>query len=218
MKHGLLALAAVIVLAIGAPASAQYMYIDVNGDGLNTTADVLSPSVTSVDIWLATNKSLSDPSNLDSPLIDQTCKTDASSMTINSYQIIFTAPAGGITYGAWTDNMGFTIVVGDAQGGNDNIVGRASAVSQPPGTYKLGSMAISVVGNPVLTFAGTTSLSGQVFTCFGSQCGGINFDNTLKYNDPPTADLGDWTSIGPTRSTIPVTETTWGKIKTLYNK
>ena len=50
MKHGLLALAAVIVLAIGAPASAQYMYIDVNGDGLNTSADVLSPSVTTVDI------------------------------------------------------------------------------------------------------------------------------------------------------------------------
>lgn len=147
----------------------------------------------------------------------QACKTADGDLTINSYQIIFTAPQGGITYGAWTDNMGFTIVVGDGQGGNDNIVGRASPASQPPGQYKLGSMAISVVGNPVLTFAATTTLSGQVFTCFGSQCGGINFDNTLKYNNPPTVDMGDWTSIGPTYSTIPVTPTTWGKIKNLYN-
>ena len=47
-------------------------------------------------------------------------------------------------------------------------------------------------------------------TAFGSICGGSQFDNTLY--------LGiDWFSIGPTRSTIPVTETTWGKIKSLYN-
>jgi len=215
MKHGLLVLAAFLALAIGVPASAQYMYLDVNGDGVNTSADVITPSTTSVDIWLATNQSLADPNAVagSSPLalVPQACKTDAGAMTINSYQIIFTAPVGGITYGAWTDNMGFTIVVGDAQGGNDNIIGRASASSQPPGTYKLGSMAITASGNPTLTFAVTTSLSGQVFTCFGSQCGGNDFDNTLKYN-------GDWNSIGPTYSTIPVTPTTWGKIKNLYNR
>lgn len=210
MKHGLLVLAAFIALAIGVPASAQYMYIDVNGDGLNTNADVLTPSTTGVDIYLATNKSLSVPSDPNSALVDQTCKTDAGAMTINSYQLILTAPSGGITYGVWTDNMGFTIDVGSAQGGNDDVIGKASATSQPAGTYKLGHLALTVTGNPTLTFSATTSLSGAVFNCFGSQCGGLDFDNTLKYNT-------DWDSIGPTRSTIPVTETTWGKIKNLYN-
>lgn len=212
MKHGLLVLAAFIALAIGVPASAQYMYIDVNGDGLNTATDVLTPSTTGVDIYLATNKKLTDPNNIDSPVIPTTCQTDPVELTINSYQIILTAPSGGVTYGAWTDNMGFTIPVGNAQGGNDMVIGWASATPQPAGTYKLGHLALGVSGsNVTLTFAITTSLAGDVFTCFGSLCGGIDFDNTPKYN-------GDWQSIGPTRSSIPVTETTWGKIKTLYNK
>ena len=211
MKHGLLVLAAFIALAIGVPASAQYMYIDVDGDGLNTAADVLTASTTGVDIYLATDKKLTDPNNYDSAVIPTTCQTDPVPLTINSYQIILTAPQGGITYGLWTDNMGFDIPVGNAQGGNDKVIGWASATSQPPGTYKLGHLALGVSGNATLTFAVTTSLAGDVFTCFGSQCGGLDFDNTPKYNT-------DWQSIGPTRSAIPVTETTWGKIKTLYNK
>lgn len=210
MKHGLLVLAAFIALAIGVPASAQYMYIDVNGDGLNTTLDVLSPSVTGVDVYLATDKSLTNPNDPNSALVSTTCAFGPDNLTINSYQMILNAPAGGVTYGAWTDNMGFTIDVGNAQGGNDDVIGWASATPQPAGTYKLGHLALSVTGNPVLTFSATTSLSGAVFTAFGSQCGGSDFDNTMKY---PT----DWTSIGPTRGTIPVTETTWGNIKNLYN-
>jgi len=210
MKHGLLVIAAFVALAIGVPASAQYLYYDVDGDGLNTSADVLTPSTTGVDVWIATNKSLSNPNLPDSPLVDATCATDPSPLTINSYQIIMTAPSGGVTFGAWTDMMGFTIDAGNAQGGNDKVAGWASATSQPAGTYKLGHLAITVTGNPVLTFAGTTSLGGAIINGFGSSCGGQDFDNTLKY---PT----DWTSIGPTRSTIPVTETTWGKIKNLYN-
>lgn len=212
MKHGLLVLAAFIALAIGVPASAQYMYIDVNGDGLNTSADVLTASTTGVDIWLATDKQLTDPNNYDSAVIPATCTLGPDPLTINSYQIILTAPQGGVTYGAWTDNMGFTIPVGNAQGGNDKVIGWASATSQPPGTYKLGHLVLSASGNAVLAFAVTTSLAGDVFTCFGSLCSGPpDFDNTPKYDQ-------DWKSVGPTRSAIPVTETTWGKIKTLYNK
>lgn len=210
MKHALPVLAALIALAFSAPVSAQYMYIDVNGDGLNTSADVLTPSVTGVDIYLATNKSLSDPSDPASALVDATCQTDVAELTINSYQMILTAPTGGVTYGAWTDNMGFTIPVSNTQGGNDNVIGWASPTSQPPGTYKLGHLALTVSGTPILTFAVSTTLSDQVFTSFGSQCGGHDFDNTLKYNT-------DWASIGPTWIPIPVTETTWGKIKTLYH-
>jgi hypothetical protein len=209
MKHALLVLAAFLALTISAPASAQYMYIDVNGDGLNTSADVLTPSVTGVDIYLATNKALSDPSDPSSPIIDATCQTDVAELTINSYQMILTTPSGGVTYGAWTDNMGFVIDLGNMTAGNDDVIGWATPTPLPAGTYKLGHLAITVIGNPILTFAVTTSLSDQVFTAFGSQCGGHDFDNTMKYNT-------DWQSIGPTWIPIPVTETTWGKIKNLY--
>ena len=209
MKHGLLALAAILVLAIGVPASAQYMYIDVNGDGANTSADVLGPATTGVDVWLITNKNLSNPLDYDSPLVDATC-IDGGAFTINSYQIILTAPSGGVTYGAWTDNMGFSIDVGNVQAGNDDVVGWAGVTPLTPGTYKLGHLALTVSGSPTLTFAQSTSALGTAVTAFGSICGGSQFDNTLY--------LGiDWFSIGPTRSTIPVTETTWGKIKSLYN-
>jgi len=209
MTHRLLVLAAFLALALGVPASAQYMYIDVNGDALNTNADVLTPSVTGVDVYLATNKSLSNTSDPNSALVTATCATDASPLTINSYQMILTAPSGGVTYGAWTDNMGFTIDLGNTSGGNDDVIGWASPTPQPAGTYKLGHLALTVVGNPVLTFAVSTTLSNAVFTAFGSQCGGQDFDNTLKYNT-------DWQSVGPTRIPIPVTATTWGKIKSLY--
>ena len=43
---------------MGAPAAtAQYMYLDTNGDGVHTAADVLQPNgtPTTVDVWLRTN-------------------------------------------------------------------------------------------------------------------------------------------------------------------
>lgn len=211
MKHGLLVLAAILALAIGVPASAQYMYFDVNGDGVNTTADVLSPSTTGVDIYLATDKKLSDFNNFDSAVIAATCNAGPYSLTINSYTMILTAPVGGVTYGTWADNMGFTTDVGNGQAGNDDWIGWASSVILPAGTYKLGHLPLTVSSaSAYLTFATSTTINATAITSFGSQCIGNDFDNTMKL-------ASDWFSIGPTRSGIPVTETTWGRIKSLYN-
>lgn len=211
MKHGLLVLAAVLALAIGVPASAQYMFIDVNGDGANTTADVLTPSTTGVDIYMNTNHSLSNINDFDSALTPATCQAGPYQLTINSYTIILTAPNGGVTYGAWHDNMGFPVNVGNGTAGNDDLIGWASSTILNPGTYKLGHLDLTVSGsNSYITFAASTSIDPTGITSFGSQCVGADFDNTMKYPQ-------DWASIGPTRSGIPVTETTWGKIKSLYS-
>ena len=211
MKHGLLVLAAVLALAIGVPASAQYMFIDVNGDGANTTADVLTASTTGVDIYMDTNHSLSNINDFDSALVPATCNSGAYPLTINSYTIILTAPNGGVTYGAWHDNMGFPVNVGNGTAGNDDLIGWASSTILNPGTYKLGHLDLTVSGsNAYITFAASTSIDPTGITSFGSQCVGLDFDNTMKYPQ-------DWASIGPTRSGIPVTETTWGKIKNLYS-
>lgn len=190
-----------VALALAPPASAQFMFVDVNGDGLNTGSDVLTPSTTSVDIWLATNQ--------DKDGNPVSCLQGAYPLTINSYTFILTAPAGGVTYGTWTDNLGFTINVGNAQAGNDLWVGWATATPLPPGKYKLGTLALTVTGNATLDFLESTTLDVTAMTSFGSQCIGADFDNTMKYPQ-------DWNQVAGTYAPIPVTETTWGKIKSMY--
>lgn len=201
MKHGYIVLVALVALAIGAPASAQYMWLDVNGDGQCTVDDVLGPSTTSVDVWIDTD------SNADgSPA---TCVTADGDMTINSYGFVLNAPAGGVTYGTWTDNMGFTQPFDNGTAGTEVWVAWASTTPQPAGTYKLGTLNITVTGNNVLQFLPISSTVGTALTAFGAACSGFEFDNTLKYTS-------EWNDVCGTTAPTPVAETTWGKIKALY--
>ena len=103
----LLAVAVGCLLAFAAPASAQYMYLDVNGDGVNTTADVLTSASTGVDVWLTTN------ANADgSPA---TCNVSANPLDLQSYEFFLHATGGSAVFGAWTDNVGFPTSFGDFQ-------------------------------------------------------------------------------------------------------
>jgi hypothetical protein len=211
MKHCLLVFAAVVALAIGVPASAQYMWIDVNGDGQCTNADVLTPSVTSIDIWLSTDH------KADGSLA--TCDTGDGNLTINSYTFVLSSGSGGVGYGAWSDNMNFPLAAGGPiSNSTDYFIGRASATIQNPGTYKLGSMAVTVTGSPTLSILTHSSVDGTSQTSFGTACSGQDFNNTYRYGEnvdqiPP----GDWQDVCGTASGVPVSETTWGKIKKNYS-
>ena len=202
MKHSLLLVAVMALVAFAAPAHSQYMFLDTNLDGVCDTNDVLGPASTSVDVWLDTD------SNADTTPADPTnCQGGA--FTINSYEVILRA-TGTLTYGAWTDNMAFATVLGNAQAGNDFYAGRGSGTILTPGTYKLGSVAISgVVSGALLSIVSSTSASGTALTSFGSQCVGLDADNTLKL---PT----DWSNVCGTASPTPITPTTWGQIKNIY--
>lgn len=218
MKPCLPVLAALATLAIGEPASAQYMWIDVNGDGINgcTTPgvssddDVLSPSTTSIDIYLSTNR------NKDGSTA--ACPT-GEALTINSYTFVLSNGSGGVAYGQWTDAMGFSIAAGGPSlNTTDYFIGRASAVIKPPGTYKLGSMAITVTGSPKLDILAHSSIDATSQTSFGSACQGQDYNNTMRYGenidlDPP----GDWNDVCGTDTPTPVAETTWGQIKKQYS-
>jgi hypothetical protein len=211
MKHCLLVFAAVVALAIGVPASAQYMFIDVNGDGQCTSADVLTPSVTSVDIWLKTNV------NGNGSLA--TCDTGDGNLTINSYTFVLSSGSGGVAYGAWTDNMTFSLAAGGpVSNSTDYFIGRASAAIQPAGSYKLGSLAITVTGSPTLSIIKHSTVDNTSQTSFGTACSGHDFNNTYRFGEnadqiPP----GDWSDVCGTASGTPVSETTWGKIKKNYS-
>lgn len=216
MRNCLLLLAVVGVMLVGAPANSQYLFVDVNGDGknsLNTTNpfhagapdDVLGPGVTSVDVWFVTNQNA-----------DGSAATCSQPFQINSYEFIFrSSGSGSVAYGAWTDNM--TGMLGGAlcgdgticTGGADVWVAKYKFTYDPPGTYKVGTLAITVTGSPKIDFVTSSTLSGSAQTAFGSSCPGINGDNTLRLGQ-------DYPTAHGTESPIPVTNTTWGKIKTLY--
>lgn len=200
MKHCLLLCAAVLALAIAMPASAQYVFLDTNGDGVCNSLDVITSATTSIDFWIDTNH------NADGSVA--TCAT-GEDLTINSYSFVMTS-SGGITYGAWTDDIGFTIPAGFAQAGNDYWVVFASGTILPPGKYKCGHLAVTVSGNPTLTILqDDPPLDGNAFTGFGSACLGRDFTNTMY--------LGfDFTDVCSSSSGIAVQNTTWGKIKDLY--
>ena len=128
---------------------------------------------------------------------------------MNSYEVILHV-TGTLTYGAWTDNMSFATILGNAQAGNDFYVGRGSGTVLAPNLFKLGTVAISgVASGTTVSIVSSTSAVAFSETAFGSQCIGNDADNTMKLGS-------DWTNVAGTYTSTPTTSTTWGHIKDLY--
>ncbi|HKW51161.1 MAG TPA: hypothetical protein VJQ53_05440, partial [Candidatus Eisenbacteria bacterium] len=146
-----------------------------------------------------------------------TCAT-GETFQINSYEFILKNSdfAGGfVTFGAWTDNMGYAnggVLCGDnivCQGGDEIWVGKYKFTYDPPGTYKVGSLAVTVTRIPKLDFMQTSTLHPLAGTSFGSSCSGSQGDHTIRLGPDITYAYG-------TEGRVPVTNTTWGKIKKAY--
>ena len=213
MKNFLPILALVAALATCGTAYGQYIFLDVNGDGVSSKTnphlpdDVLGPSVTSVDIYLDTDH------NKDGSVA--VCPT-GEPLSINSYEAVLHVSGNGtVTYGTWTDNMGFTtnLTCGGAPtcaAGPDIWIGKGSGTILPPNKYKLGTLAITVTGSPVLDIINSSpTLSSVSETAFGSSCPGAVFDNTMRLGT-------DFFDANGTEASTPVTATTWGKIKAMF--
>lgn len=201
MKHSLLLVAVVALVAFAAPAHSQYMFLDTNNDGVCDTNDVLTALSTSVDVWIDTDN------NQDTSPV--TCQQSSANLTINSYEVIVRS-TGAITLGTWTDNMSFATNFGDFTAGTDAYHGRGSGTALAAGSYKLGSLAISgVATGATLSIVSSSSANPVGNTSFGSQCEGADFDNTLKLGS-------DWNDVCGTASPTPITPTTWGYIKNIY--
>lgn len=214
---------ALAVFLTAMPASAQYLYLDATGDGLNywrevsvenyaVVAECLDAASTSVDVYYVTNQNA-----------DGSAATCASGDTLNigSYEFILGWSGSGIvTATGWTDNMGFTE---PGIGGGDGTftaaeqeiwVGRTGEF-QAPGLYKVGTLSITVVGLPYLFFkTASEGVFPQAQTLFGSDCPGLQQDNKLRLGvDIPRGVAFPADCFG---STIGVQTTTWGKIKQRY--
>lgn len=188
-----------------APAAGQSLYLDVNGDGRGDADDVLSPRVTSVDVYLDTTK--------DAAGGGAAC-ADKEPFSICSYTLIleWVPGAGGkgsVAYGAWTDNMGFVIPTGSLSSARTFWIGRAAPVFLAPGRYMLGSLQVKVTGTPVMRFLSSTTIDKTAITSFGSQCGGRDFDNTLKLGS-------DFVDAQGTARESDSPRTVWRTIRDLY--
>jgi len=221
MKKCLLLLAVVGLMMVSAPAYSQYVFIDVNGDGLNSVNpatpstvpdDVLTASTTSVDVYFVTN------GNRDGSLA--TCIWSPNPFDINSYELILhSTGTGSVLYGTWHDNTGFpTAPIRCGNGtqcpvpgtpSSDVWIGKFDLAYKPEGKYKVGTLDITVTGSVKLDFASTTTLDPVAATQFGSSCRGSMDNNTIALGQ-------DFFGNDGTESPTPVKATTWGKIKSLY--
>jgi hypothetical protein len=182
-----------LALAISAPvAHAQYMYLDTNGDGVHSGADVLAPngSPTTVDVWLRTN------ANRDgSPAF---CNTDAATpLTINSYVVNLSAVNGSVTYSNFINRQAaWSTAFGEVNStGVHYKNGFGGATISPPGDYFLATLTITgASGTPGIRIVDVVPGSLD-YTSFGTRCDGNGFDNTYKLDGPNTQALqgmGDW--------------------------
>ena len=216
MKNCLLFLAVVAVLMVGAPAYSQYVFLDVNGDGVNSNTnplladDVLNNTRTSVDVYFRTDANRDGSAAV--------CSTSPDPFSIISYEFTLHASgSGSVSYGTWTDNMGFTVTLtpcgpSPCSAGPDIWVAKGSGVAQAPGQYKVGTLAITVTGTPILSIVpGSAALNPVSQTSFGSACLGSAFDNTIRLG--PLGDFADNDGTEPTTAVFPKT---WGQIKDLY--
>lgn len=208
-------------LSIAVPnARAQYLYVDTNGDGVNSSrqnsigdqvppTDCLTAATSAIDIYFVTDH------NADGSTA--TCFTE-DPLTIQSYQFILGfSGVGEVVASGWTDSMGFTepgIGGGDgtfAAAGQEVWVGRKGE-ELSPGLYKVGTLALSVVGTPMVFFKAASSGSFPAAqTSFGSACPGSQQNHIIQFGVDATEAFGACCFCAD-----PVVTTTWGKIKRQY--
>ena len=173
-----LLLAATFLLT--APARAQYIYLDSNGDGVHTSADVLHGSgPTVVDIWLDTAHNRDG-----SPT---TCVLEPETpLTIFSYAVDLSAVGGHVGYASYTNRVAEMGPVGfaypaDSVNYSTGAFFTPTSLVLPAGKYHLGTLILYAgSGTPSIQIVPGRDLT--VFfdmTEFGSICPGYEFANTI---------------------------------------
>ncbi len=201
----LVLVAALSCLAGARPASAQYFFVDTNHDGVCDARDVLSPTVTSVDVYVDTDRNADGSS--------PTCPQEAMPFDMVSYEFTLRAWGDGtVTYGDWIQGPAmaeFTVAGGEYRVGNDFHTGFGSMDALPPGRYRLGTLEITVTGTPRLSFVPVGVRNKEDITAFGSACLGSDLDNTLKLGS-------DFTDACGTAQPVAEPPGAWSAIKKLY--
>jgi Big-like domain-containing protein/flagellar hook capping protein FlgD/putative Ig domain-containing protein len=179
----LLALGALFCLYAG-PASAQYVYLDTNGDGVHSSGDQLQPNgtPTTINAYINTNH------NRDGSLA--TCDTGDGDLGMwNSYAVNLKAAGGTVTFSNFVNqqaSFGITCVgvgVDFLAAGDEMTACRATATSEAGGLKQMFTVTVTgQSGTPSIQVIPLGTL-GPNFTSFGTPCSAHEFDNTYKLGD-----------------------------------
>ena len=189
----LLALGALLCLFAG-PASAQYIYLDTNGDGVHSSADQLLPNgtPTTVNAYIDTNH------NRDGSLA--TCDTGDGDLGMwNSYAVNLKAAGGTVTFSNFVNQQAtFTLMcvgvgIDFATAGDEMTTCRATPTSTTGGLQQMFTVTVTgQSGTPSIQVIPLGTL-GPNFTSFGTPCSAHDFDNTYKLGN----DFFDADGAGP---------------------
>jgi hypothetical protein len=170
----LLALPLLASLTAAVPAAAQYIWIDTNGDGVNTSADVIAPSgATTLDLWLRTDQ------NADGT--PAPCASNDGSLTLAGYQVVLRASNGTVSWGSITNQIANLSQLPFSSDGSELDFGYSGGSALPPGAYRLATVSATVAaGTPAIAFAAQGTLNDTYVTAFGSTCSGTDLDNVIK--------------------------------------
>lgn len=159
------------LMLLGATASAQYLYLDTNGNGVADGCDRVSESgPTTIDIWLNTNMNRDG-----SPA---TCTFGAGVLDMNHYTVALQAVGGTLTWGPMSNLMAgfasrYTRDSRDTTGTvfYHNGWGGGSIVT--PGLYRVATLIAAVAtGNPRVNVIDRHPNVGTSVTGFGTACPG----------------------------------------------
>ena len=177
---GLPTLVLATLLLLPSSSQAQYMYLDSNGDGVHSSADVLhGTGPTVVDIWLDTAH------NRDGSTTHCSAGT-AQPLSMFSYEVTLEATDGTAVFSSFTNRLiQFAHVVGGRSDGSHFYTGAYSTTAgivKAPGRYLLGTFNVNVDGGtPSIRMVPTWPGSPSEFTEFGSECDGTQFPNSMMF-------------------------------------
>ena len=173
------ALGLILILGIAASparALAQYMYLDSNGDGVNTAADVVNPTgTTTFDVYLVTDQRADGSTAI--------CEADGSELDIGSYTVGLRAIGGEVTWGTPINRMpSFGVSFGFVANSTEMFYGVGGGFVSPA-TYRLMTASVTIVTSVTgIEIVPRTDVPGgySLGATFGSHCPGNDGDNTLK--------------------------------------
>jgi hypothetical protein len=212
MRLKLLLAAAILLSATAVPSSAQYMYLDANGDGVNTADDRLSAEgPTILTIYLNTNHD-KDGSLQTCNSHTQACGAITTSQPLDmfGYTLALKAVGGTVTWGTFTaSDAAYTNSSPQISDSTEIEINqfRPTSTFTTPGLVAVGTLPVTIVsGSPAIQWqVGPGVLNPFGFgTGFATLCDGSTQTNYYVLGDPanPCGSGGDWFDTDGTRATV----------------
>ena len=214
------AFAALFMYLLTTPASAQYIYLDANGDGVNTSADSLhatGPTILTIFLDSSHDKSGS-AQTCNSHTVSCGAAASGTALDVSSYTILLAATGGTVSWGSFTPaDPAYTPFGGVKTTDHDCSIDfqRTFGTVTPAGLFAIGSIPVTAVsGSPGIAIANHPIEADPNFpsTFFGApHCDGfvLGFSSYLL-GDPAVLCSGDWYDADD-RVIVEIRERSWLK-------